>query len=96
MPRRYKKRAKPAEVYVWCSQHGRMPWQHVMCKECGRLYDLKKATVREDGFCDCGKPLMPEADEVNFTARAVCFRCALLLEQVARCEAKKKREEEPS
>jgi hypothetical protein len=88
--RQYKKRARKTDPYMHCTRHGRVPWQHVMCNACSRLYDLKKDEIRMDGICDCGKPLLPSADAENFTARAVCIRCALMLEQIRRKAEKKK------
>jgi len=64
--------------FLKCAQHGRAPWTHLMCEQCGKLYDLSDGDAApDDGMCSCGVRLLPTEDhEEYFSARAVCQHCA--------------------
>jgi len=65
-----------------CDDHGPKRWHHIICNECGAVFDLEtpkgdpRAPDSCQGMCPaCGVELLPSVSE-NFSARAVCAACA--------------------
>ena len=72
----------PPRILLNCDTHGPARWHHIICNDCGAVFDLDtpqgdpRAGDSASGMCPaCGAALLPSVSE-DFTARAICCRCA--------------------
>ncbi len=71
---------KGEKIYLHCKEHGKVLWrEHVICINCGRLYQLEddKAELFAPEDCVCGCRLMPDEKDPDdtFFARSICGQC---------------------
>jgi len=83
--------ALAGKAKIKCNTHGKVIWHgDLICSYCNKIYLIDKNGIfnhmLENGFCYCGKILIPSAAGIKvgtsfnnntFTGRAICNDCAL-------------------